>query len=136
MKLRTAMGIGVMLLALTSSPFSSIRAQGSQPISPDNAVRVTQLAMLGRGFITGLAWSPDGRTLAVASSVGVWLYDANTPDALPRLLEGHTNGVNSIAFSPDGTTLAVGGGDNTVRLWDVASGEQGAVLHGHIRSVW
>ena len=34
-------------------------------------------------------------------------------------------------FSLDGTTLASGSWDNTVRLWDVVSGQEKAVLQGH-----
>jgi WD40 repeat protein len=36
-------------------------------------------------------------------------------------LEGHSRSVNSVVFSPDGTRVASGSGDNTVRVWDVAS---------------
>ncbi len=32
--------------------------------------------LLGRGRITDLAWTPDGRALGVAGSLGIWLYDA------------------------------------------------------------
>ena len=47
-------------------------------------------------------------------------------------LQGHEGLVNSVSFSPpEGALLASGSGDNTVRLWDVASGESVATLQGH-----
>ena len=33
---------------------------------------------IGRGTMYDLAYSPDGTRLAVASSVGIWLYDTET----------------------------------------------------------
>ena len=60
------------------------------------------------------------------------------PAAFPAcllILKGHTYGVTSVAFSPDGATLASGSGDNTVRLWDVATGAELRVLEGHTSCV-
>ena len=48
----------------------------------------------------------------------------------------HMSSVFSVAFSPDGRTLASGGGVSAVRLWDVESGQQTAVLQGHTEEVW
>ena len=76
---------------------------------------------LGKCNINELAYSPDRTLLVVASSIGVWLYDAQTYQER-AVLTGHTNDVLSVAFSPDGQTLASGSRDDTVRLWDVATG--------------
>ena len=86
---------------------------------------------LGDGWINGeVTYAPDGSLLAVAGSIGIWLYDADTGEA-QALLTGHTGYVNSVSFSPDGATLASGSNDLTVRLWDVATGTQKVVLTGH-----
>jgi len=59
--------------------------------------------------------------------------------ANPRLdayLHGHENTVQSVAFSPDGTILASGSWDETVVLWDIASGQPiGEPLTGHAEAV-
>ena len=46
-------------------------------------------------------------------------------------LEGHTDLVRSVAFSPDGALLASASDDNTVRLWDVATGAALKTLEAH-----
>ncbi|RKU13828.1 hypothetical protein C6501_09065 [Candidatus Poribacteria bacterium] len=35
-------------------------------------------ARLGKGSISDMQYSPDGTILAISSSVGIWLYDAET----------------------------------------------------------
>ena len=50
----------------------------------------------GKGAVKMMQYSPDGNILAVVSSIGVWLYDADSGEAL-FLLSGHTSIINSIA---------------------------------------
>ncbi|MBD6618715.1 protein kinase [Komarekiella sp. 'clone 1'] len=56
---------------------------------------------------------------------------------LQRTLTGHSSSVNSVAFSPDGNTLASGGGltDYTIKLWNLATGEQIRTLTGDSGSI-
>ena len=50
-------------------------------------------------------------------------------------LQGHSRGVNGVSFSPDGTKVASGSNDETVKLWDVTSGECLQTLEGHFDDV-
>jgi WD40 repeat protein len=88
--------------------------QPAAAISPENAAQVSGLALWGNGSANDLAYSPDGTTLAVAASLGIYLYDDNSFQA--AVIE--TGQVNtSLAFSPDGETLAVGDMDGKITLW-------------------
>jgi len=74
------------------------------------------------GVIAALAWSPDGRRIAVAGAAPeVNLYDAEN-GARVAACTGHSAGIYSVAFSPDSGTLATGGFDGTVRLYNPETG--------------
>jgi WD40 repeat protein/formylglycine-generating enzyme required for sulfatase activity len=98
--------------------------QPAVAISPENVDQVVQLAQWGKGTVEEVAFSPDGTLLAVASSLGVHVYNAETLEEV-FLIESDA-WLTSVAFSPDGQTLASGALDDTVRLWRVSDG---ALLH-------
>ena len=81
---------------------------------------------LGKGSLgqsdRAIAFSPDGKALAVTSAIGVWLYTVDQPQAFNLL---RSNIAHSVSFSPDGATIAAGGDgweSGEVILWDAATG--------------
>ena len=50
---------------------------------------------------------------------------------LLNTLEGPTDSVIAVAWNPDGTLLAAGSYDETVRIWDIATGNTLHILDGH-----
>jgi WD40 repeat protein len=91
-------------------------------ITAENAIFLKQLAMLGRGPINQIIWSPNGKTLVAATPTGLWLYNpANLKDQ-PLFLEGHTRDVLNASFDLTGTTIFSASQDGTVKQWDAATG--------------
>ncbi len=92
------------------------------------------------GMIQGLAFAPNGKTLAsgatgnrehtrelVDSTVRLW--DVETGKA--RTLPGPASWAQCVAFSPDGKTLAVGGSGTTLYAFDLETGKDRTSLAGH-----
>jgi hypothetical protein len=77
-------------------------------------------------LLFGLAFSPDGRLLAVGTQQRVELWDAADGAEVRPFGEGMENGnFHQLTFSPDGKMLAgLGPEPDRVRLWEVASGKE------------
>jgi WD40 repeat protein len=89
-------------------------------------------------FVGGVALSPDGKTLAVATSGTInnqtepliQLWDAQNGKDLGKISSGDFV-TASLDFSPDGRLL-VGGRNNTAVIWDPAALKELKVLGGHL----
>lgn len=134
--------VAVLALVLgclvTPRSASALRPSAGAPASTLSALPDPQPARVGKREAKEVAVSPDGRTLAVAASTGLYFYDTTSlaevrfipTDAViwlwdgqsgkqVRALEGHADWVRGIAFSPESRLLASGSRDGTVRLWGV-----------------
>ncbi|MEZ4525691.1 MAG: hypothetical protein R2941_07210 [Desulfobacterales bacterium] len=119
---------------------------GSWRNSADNAIRLWDTETgKEKERLTGHAdavrtvrFSPDGKTLVSGSSdKSIRVWDAETGKE-KAVLNGHGEAVTSISFSPDGKILASGSGarpspssasaDSSIRLWDMESGKEKALL--------
>ncbi|WP_165231824.1 protein kinase domain-containing protein [Aquisphaera insulae] len=83
-----------------------------------------------------LAFSPDGRMLAVTGSdhTHALIYDTTTWQVI-ETLEGPGKRANTLSFSPDGKTLAIDF-SQAVQLWDLPSHGSRELLHGHTDRIW
>jgi WD40 repeat protein/tRNA A-37 threonylcarbamoyl transferase component Bud32 len=85
----------------------------------------------------GVAFSPDGRCIATSDIVGRNLQTppryvvriSNLAGGGATLLEGHRDVITHIAFSPDGKQVVSSSVDNTVKVWDVATGKETLTFH-------
>ena len=87
---------------------------------PDGAI-----ARFGKGGISEgdrvIAFSPEGTYLAVATKIGVWLYDVRTTSERALFLTSEHSFVrNAVAFSPDSSKVAVAD-IGEVKLWEIST---------------
>ncbi len=113
-----------------------VRAQDNplpplEPITVENAGQIQELKRYGNGTFESPAWSPDGKTLAVGGSLGIWIYDTQNWKSEPRLIE--MPGATKVGYSANGQVLGVTVKDQ-LHLLDTATFKELRVVEA--KSVW
>lgn len=122
--------MSLIVILGTGIPMAAARPpqiQGAAVITVDNVTDVVELARLGRGTINQVALSPDGTTVALATTLGIWVHNAASIAVVP-ILWIETPDVLGLVYSPDGMQLATSNGQGEVMLWNVEDGSLIATL--------
>ncbi len=77
----------------------------------------------GKSSAFAVAFSQDGRTLAVGRWDQITLYDSASGKELIRFDDAKMHSITDLRFTPDGTTLVSASQDGRVRVWDIATGK-------------
>jgi len=96
--------------------------------------------------ISSVAFSPDGKYALSGSwntTLTLWNISAgkemkqaprgrrSQDNSIIRTFTGHTDRINSVVFSPEGSKIISASRDNSIKLWDVATGKEIMTFKGH-----
>lgn len=112
---------------------TSLSSMINQPITPQNINQMIMIGLWGIGDVNRLTTSPDGKHLGVASSIGIFMFDAQTLK-LEKYLDTRSS-ISTLDFSPDGKTIASGDRDGLIQTWSLDTGEESVPYSGHTQAI-
>ncbi|HVT29499.1 MAG TPA: protein kinase, partial [Lacipirellulaceae bacterium] len=119
-------------------PDSPIYGQYTSFSGHNGAVYCAQFSPDGKFVVTGgydklaMIWNPDE---VQPIDIGKRLKGEPEQKLKYTRLAGHGGPVRSVTFSPHGKLVLTGSEDNTIRIWDAATGKPLRELRGHSRAV-
>jgi WD40 repeat protein len=118
MKIQSRFSISLVFLFLLLLSSQIASAQLGNGLCESNT-SIKQIAQFGEGQANRIEVSPNGKTLAIANSDGVWLYDANILKPLQVIQNESPEQALDVEWSPDGSKLAVLSAMNSIQIWKI-----------------
>jgi WD repeat-containing protein 1 (actin-interacting protein 1) len=114
------------LRAATGSDDSSIVFLHGAPFKFEK-----KLAGLHKGYVYGVAFSPDGNHLvSVGSDRRIQLYDGKTGEATMQVgNDEHRGSIFGVSWAKDSKRFVTASADQTVKLWDIEAGKAVQTWH-------
>jgi WD40 repeat protein len=110
------------VVAPTNPPVAEqAKPQVAAPAAQGVMNTISEIGRWGKGRVQSIAYSPDGKTLAVGTALGLYFYDTTSWNE--RYVDTADEALYTMAFSSDGTMLAVGTSDGNINLRQVSDGK-------------
>lgn len=90
------------------------------PIASSPGGDPREIARWGIGGVNVVRWSPDGRSLALGTTSGIFLYESETKEQI-LFIDTQFN-VLAMSFNLAGDQITAGSPDGIVRSWNATSG--------------
>jgi WD40 repeat protein len=118
-KVAVALDVGTRVYDVASGQEVAAYASEPQPLSTP-----------GLAHLQGVAFSPNGRLIALSDGIDAVLWDPDR-DVVFRRFAPALGTVYDVRFSPDGRWLLIASADNAATLWDVRTGGELVTYTGH-----
>jgi WD40 repeat protein len=109
----------------------------AQPVKNNNLrnrmIALGGILLLGIGITQGYGYL---KYEIFPASPQLLISDLSSLRFLDKTLTGHSSTVGSVVYSPDGRYLASGSSDDTIKIWEVATGRELRTLTGHYWGVY
>jgi serine/threonine protein kinase len=118
------------------SPVAVPKKTPAQPVKNNNLrnrmIALGGVLLLGIGITQVYGYF---KYLEFPASPQLLISGLSSLRSLEKTLTGHSDRVYSVVYSPDGRYLASGSVDNTIKIWEVATGKELRTLTGHSKEV-
>ena len=113
------------------TPSTIVKRMGKETVNQSEVVKKTGKRWLVAGAIALTVLAIGGYELKQNYYAQFFLNNRTEKISISREFRGHTSFINCLAISPDGEILVSGSADNSIRLWNFATGKALKTLTGH-----